>query len=373
MFGAFPGAGVDHRGQLGVDQRLIHRLSCGPDPVLNPNDLHGSSTSALSTAIVVRFVSGSICRKNSLTVARWPPTSSSTRRTAARTTPPHGTSLVFAQPNAEHVHEQFEVIATVLGKQLPKVEQMLRDAREDLLAFIGFPVSHWKDIWSTNPLSRLDREVERRTDGRGLPQPARVAPPGRRRAGRSPQRVAGHRCTPLPVRAVDGQVGREDDRGGGQARTHDGMLRTLTRTVSRNSTTQRDVTRQAADRSSHVTRSSSFELPPGASSYEGTSPGIDAMIRAESQTTWRRSARIFYLGDDLSVPTGHLSVGNPQPAQQPVDQHLLTRTQPRPQRSAAAGLTGTARAWDSAQAACTPPRPERPGTMCLHGLPLIAW
>lgn len=31
----------------------------------------------------------------------------------------------LAQPDAEHVHEQFKVIATMLGKQLPKVEQMV--------------------------------------------------------------------------------------------------------------------------------------------------------------------------------------------------------------------------------------------------------
>jgi putative transposase len=71
---------------------------------------------------------------------------------------------IFAQPDAEHVHEQFEVIATMLGKQLPKVEQMLREAHDDLVAFTGFPVSHWKKIWSTNPLERLNKEVKRRTD-----------------------------------------------------------------------------------------------------------------------------------------------------------------------------------------------------------------
>jgi transposase-like protein len=80
---------------------------------------------------------------------------------------------IFAQPDAEHVHEQFEVIATMLGKQLPKVEQMLREARDDLLAFTGFPVSHWKKIWSTNPLERLNKEVKRRTDVVGVfPNPA---------------------------------------------------------------------------------------------------------------------------------------------------------------------------------------------------------
>jgi putative transposase len=59
---------------------------------------------------------------------------------------------IFAQPDAAHVHEQFETIATMLGRQLPKVEQMMRAATEDLLAFTAFPVSHWKKIWSTNPV-----------------------------------------------------------------------------------------------------------------------------------------------------------------------------------------------------------------------------
>jgi putative transposase len=75
---------------------------------------------------------------------------------------------IFAQPDAAHVHEQLGVIAGMLGRQSAKVETMLREAAEDLLAFAGFPAAHWKKIWSTNPLERLNKEVKRRTDVVGV-------------------------------------------------------------------------------------------------------------------------------------------------------------------------------------------------------------
>ncbi len=75
---------------------------------------------------------------------------------------------IFAQPDAEHVRDQLDVIAGMLGRQLPKVETMLRDAATDLLAFTAFPPTHWKKIWSTNPLERLNKEIKRRTDVVGV-------------------------------------------------------------------------------------------------------------------------------------------------------------------------------------------------------------
>ncbi len=75
---------------------------------------------------------------------------------------------VFAQPGPAHVRDQLDNIAAMLGRQFPKVEAMLRDAANDITAFADFPVSHWKKIWSTNPLERLNKEIKRRTEVVGV-------------------------------------------------------------------------------------------------------------------------------------------------------------------------------------------------------------
>ena len=75
---------------------------------------------------------------------------------------------IFAQPGPAAVREQLNVIAGMLGRQFPKVEAMLHDAADDITAFASFPLAHWKKIWSTNPLERLNKEIKRRTNVVGV-------------------------------------------------------------------------------------------------------------------------------------------------------------------------------------------------------------
>ena len=80
---------------------------------------------------------------------------------------------IFAQPDAHAVRDQLDTVAAMLGRQFPKVQTMLEAAKDELLAFTAFPPSHWKKIWSTNPLERLNREIKRRSDVVGVfPNPA---------------------------------------------------------------------------------------------------------------------------------------------------------------------------------------------------------
>jgi len=80
---------------------------------------------------------------------------------------------IFAQSTPSTSGSSSTVIATMLGRQFPKVEQMLREAAVDITAFADFPASHWKKIWSTNPLERVNKEIKRRADVVGVfPDPA---------------------------------------------------------------------------------------------------------------------------------------------------------------------------------------------------------
>ena len=75
---------------------------------------------------------------------------------------------VFVQPDAAHVRSQLQEVTRMLHSQFPDVATMLADAAEDLLAFSAFPQAHWRKLWSTNPLERLNGEIKRRTNVVGI-------------------------------------------------------------------------------------------------------------------------------------------------------------------------------------------------------------
>src|SRR5690606_10104366 len=69
---------------------------------------------------------------------------------------------IWLQPNQEAATAQLHKVADQLALRFPKAAQKLRDACDDVLAYMAFPRAHWRRLHSTNVLERLNRELGRR-------------------------------------------------------------------------------------------------------------------------------------------------------------------------------------------------------------------
>lgn len=91
-------------------------------------------------------------------------------RNAQDLVPRHARSMIasairsiFEQPDERSAREQSGRVIDSIRPRFPAVAELLTDAEPDLLAHFTFPDTHRRQIRSTNPLERLNKEIKRRT------------------------------------------------------------------------------------------------------------------------------------------------------------------------------------------------------------------
>lgn len=69
---------------------------------------------------------------------------------------------VFQQTTEAHAREAMTKAIELIEKKYPKAAAVVREAEDDVLAYFAFPEAHRRQIRSTNPLERLNKELRRR-------------------------------------------------------------------------------------------------------------------------------------------------------------------------------------------------------------------
>ncbi len=75
---------------------------------------------------------------------------------------------IFEQPDELSARAQLRRVVDGLRSRFPRVADLLEAAEDDLLAHFTFPTAHRRQIRSTNPQERLNKEIRRRTDVVGI-------------------------------------------------------------------------------------------------------------------------------------------------------------------------------------------------------------
>lgn len=75
---------------------------------------------------------------------------------------------VFVQPDAASAREQWRRVADGFRTRYSRLAELLDEAEDDVLAYLAFPPEHWRQVWSNNPLERVNKEIKRRTDVVGI-------------------------------------------------------------------------------------------------------------------------------------------------------------------------------------------------------------
>ena len=72
-------------------------------------------------------------------------------------------AAIFAHAKPAEVDAAWEKTRDEFAARFPKLGPLMDEAKAEVLAFTGFPRAHWRKIWSTNPLERVNKEIKRRS------------------------------------------------------------------------------------------------------------------------------------------------------------------------------------------------------------------